>query len=798
MAELDALLAEIERQIDAVKVAAAQDQMTHLLRTIGDQELTIWEIDLRRTINHFLPKRRKALMALLEQRLHGSPAFESAHEAVGSHAELDELIAALQSELANLSSLHIFQWSTFYRDSLGTLFDQFFDACRVDDRPVDDALVPVTSALRTHSTDIFQKGYNYFTRTTGTILDLAVAKGLAGLQRFLDLPIEFYSLRVNAPRTGRDTVALRSLVSAMLSGIAEGFAEVAFDRGRGREVLNASPGQWAYILPFLSSSHLGSLVNVLGTEPFVPHLESALHPLASALDNILTDTTETIALPALSFYNASQLRFDVSLSAPVPGAVARNLDVQIHLDPGSVSRPALQESSRRGTAMILAPLSSELYSVVQGDERLSQILVDWFDSATATKKCRGVLEYALYKHASARLASQPLQYNFAQDFPLHNPFMTRYVHVHRSSVRELARTFERRNGVRLWCSVRRSGKTTSCIDLGSSDNDSTFVIQTCAGTNQIAGGTRFYETLLSTIEGGGQLPVDFFAKAVEDCAQEGTETTRFVFVLDEYETLFGRLRACVRADDTTRYTILQPLLDQMVAFTRENLLVFLGQQPTAHYVFMEQNQLSAYVEQDSFPLFRRSVGQATDDEFSELISRVFAQRAGYDAAFADELFSETAGHPYLTVKLLTAFVDFLIERDTPAGSLFLVGADFHEFKGARLNRRHLLQEKAYSFFREAVAEATSRDCKAYSPWLFSVYSLLRALGRASPESLSISVDDFAGLFDRLKLPSLGFSAEELLGSASQANFFDEEGGVVRARIPLLARIAAVSTPRVAG
>jgi hypothetical protein len=798
MAELDALLAEIERQIDAVQVAAAQEQMTHLLKTIGDQELTIWEVDLRRTINHFLPKRRKALMALLERRLQGSPALEAAHQAVGSHAELDDLIAALQSELANLSSLHIFQWSTFYRDSLSTLFDQFFDACRVNDGPVDDALTPVTSALRTHSTDIFQKGYNHFTRTTGTIPNLAVAKGLAGLQRFLDLPLEFYSLRVNTPRTGRDTVALRSLVSAMLGGIAEGFAQVGFDDGRrGTDVMNASPGQWAYVLPFLSSSHLASLLDVLAGEPFVSHVEPALRPLASALDHILTDTTETIALPALSFYNASQRRFDVSLSAPVPGTVARNLDVQIHLDPGSVSRPALQESSRRGTALILAPLSSDLYSVVQGDERLSQILVDWFDSATATKKCRGVLEYALYKHASARLASQPLRYNFAQDFPLHNPFLTRYVHVHRSSVRELARTFERRNGVRLWCSVRRSGKTTSCIDLGSSDNESTFVIQTCAGTNQLPGGTRFYEALLSTIEGGGQLPVDFFPRAVEDCVQEGTGTTRFVFVLDEYETLFGRLRACVRADDTTRYTILQPLLDQMVAFTRENLLVFLGQQPTAHYVFMEQNQLSAYVEQDSFPLFRRSVGQAIDDEFSELISRVFAQRAGYDAAFADELFSETAGHPYLTVKLLTAFIDFLIERDTPAGSLFLVGADFRDFKDARFNRRHLLQERAYSFFREAVAEATSKECKAYSPWLFCVYSLLRALGRASPESLAISVDDFAGLFDRLKLASMGYSAEELLGSASQANFFDEEGGVVRPRIPLLARIAAVSTPRVA-
>lgn len=726
MAELDALLGEIERQVESVQVAAAQEQMEHLLATIGNQELRVWETDLRRTIGQFLPKRRRALEGLLERRLQDVHGADTPASSVGAHAEIADLALILEGQLARLSSNHIFQWATFYRDSLGVLFDQLIDSCRALDRDPYSDLEPVEAAFHAHSTEIFRKGHLHFARTARALPEHVVAKGLAGLQRFLDLPLEFYSARVNSPRDGRESLALRRLLSAMLTGIATGFASLEFDRGTtGADALVDSPSRWAHVLPFVSASDL-VLREALGERSFAVAAVAAVHPLASALDKLLFEASDLIALPALSLFNAAQGKFEVSLSAPLPGTIARNLDIHVYLDSSQVSRPGLLEASRRGLALVLAPLRPDLYSALQGDERLSQMVVDWSERPATTKRTKEVLDYALYRHRSARLASQPLRYNFAEDFPLHNPFLTRYVHVHRSSVRELARTFERRNGVRLWCSVRRSGKTTSCIDLGSSGSDSTFVIQTCAGTNQMPDGTRFYQQLLAAIESQHQLPSEFFARAVSDCAGDGAGTTRYVFVLDEYETLFGRLRAAVKADDTARYTIVQPLLDQMVAYTRDNLVVFLGQQPTAHYVFMEQNQLSAYVEQDSFPLFRRNVGNVTEDEFSELIARVFAERAAFDSSFADELFAETRGHPYLTVKLLTVFVDFLIERETPAGSLFLVGHDFQEFRAAKLNRRRLGQEPAYAFFREAVAEATSRDCKGYAPWLYCVYSLLRA------------------------------------------------------------------------
>src|SRR5205807_1166065 len=99
-------------------------------------------------------------------------------------------------------------------------------------------------------------------------------------------------------------------------------------------------------------------------------------------------------------------------------------------------------------------------------------------------------------------------------------------------------------------------------------------------TGQLPEGTVFYDAITHHLSSGRQLHRSFFQDAVEQCAFGRAEVgARFVFILDEYETLFGRMRAAVRHDEAVRYTVVQPLLDQMVAFTRSNLLVFLGQQP---------------------------------------------------------------------------------------------------------------------------------------------------------------------------------------------------------------------------
>ena len=161
-----------------------------------------------------------------------------------------------------------------------------------------------------------------------------------------------------------------------------------------------------------------------------------------------------------------------------------------------------------------------------------------------------------------------------------------------------------------------------------------------------------------------------------------------VFVLDEYETLFGRLKGAVAREPDLRYSVAQPLLNQMVAFTRDNLLVFLGQQPNAYFILMEQNQLSAYVEQDRFPLFEHEEG-SSHGELAELIRKVMTERVTVDPSFIDGVFYETSGHPYLTVNLLVEFVEWLIEKRRPVASLLLDWDDLAKFTKQRLRPKDL-------------------------------------------------------------------------------------------------------------
>ena len=270
---------------------------------------------------------------------------------------------------------------------------------------------------------------------------------------------------------------------------------------------------------------------------------------------------------------------------------------------------------------------------------------------------------------------------------------------------------------------------------------------------------------------------------------------RFVFILDEYETLFGRLRSAVAREPDLRYTVAQPLLNQMVAFTRDNLLVFLGQQPNAHFILMDQNQLSAYVEQDSFPLFQHDVGRL-GGELDTLVRRVLTDRMAIDASFVDGVYGETAGHPYLTVNLLVDIVEWLIEKERPVSALRLDGADFDAYAKQRLRPKHLGLSPEYGFFREAIAEALSSDGRKTTPWLHAVYTCIRGIVRASPETLECTRGDFEAIVDRARLSEVGMDADQLLVTGGQANFLGYDPDRVWPKISLLARIASVTRGRV--
>ena len=685
----------------------------------------------------------------------------------------------------------------FYRDRLGIFFASFIDESEGADLRL--AAESVRHLLRDHTRDTFHKGYFHVTRFDTDAH--AISKSLSGLQRFLDLPLEFYSARLSLELRRHDALALRYLTSGMLCGIIEGYSELRFDRISGHQLLSEYRSSWSHILTFMTSEHVEDALEMVTEDSLTEGARAALIPLAQTLDHLAQTATDTdyIPLPALSQFTWSRKRLDISLRPPPYSP--RPIEVQCYLDPALVYEDSLTEATTRGVGALIAPLRPALRTFLAQHQEIGRIVVPVLeDLATedgTSSHLTSILERAIYRPHGTRQGTGILEYNFAREFPLQNPFLTRYYHVYRSSVRDLLRTFERRNGVRLWCSVRRSGKTTAGIDLGTTTGESNVISQTCDNTGQLPGGSILYDAVCEALASGSQLPNDFFQQTVNSCMTSGqTPDHRTVLVLDEYETLFGQLSTAVDHELRLRYTTAQPLLNQMVSFTRDNLIVFLGQQPTAHYILMDQNQLSAYVQQDAFPLFSHDAERG-EDEFAELLQRILSDRVHFDRSFVNRVFVETSGHPYLTANLMVDFVDWLIRSKRSLDSLSFDEGDVSAFASRMLRRDRISVSRQYQFFRDAaIRQALSSHGRRQNPWLYAIYSVLRSIVLDSPDSYVCSREDFVGIVQRLGMEELGLTADLLLTTGEQANFLTFNDRSVAPRIRLLGRIAAVATAEV--
>jgi len=232
----------------------------------------------------------------------------------------------------------------------------------------------------------------------------------------------------------------------------------------------------------------------------------------------------------------------------------------------------------------------------------------------------------------------------------------------------------------------------------------------------------------------------------------------------------------------------------MVAFARANLIIFLGQQPNAHFILMDQNQLSPYVRQDAFPLFGHNTGEPRE-EFAQLVRKVLTAPIDPDVSFINAVFKETAGHPFLTVNLLADFVDWLIEQRRPVSGLALTSDDVEQFILTRLGRRHVGMCRDYTFFREAAGQAMSESGKIGTPWLHAVYSSMSQLVRSAPETLRCTRGDFSQIASRIQGT---VDPDRLLLTASDSNFLAYDDQHVWPKIRLLGRIAGVSQGVVQG
>jgi len=797
VSDIAAVLGEVRDLVRQVQVADAQQRLEDLVKIMGPAELRVWEDELRLAIETFLPKRQRVLLALLEREIRASVDSSTRQERGSSRRApeaLGRLVLTLEDTLSDLSKYHIFQWSTFYREALSEFHDQALDlATNSDARSEWNALEAV---IAHHSREIFTKGFLHVTRT-GTEL-YALQKAYGGLRRFIDLIVENYAAAAAPGVTPARATANRDLTSASLVGMLRGFASVSFGNLDGTKALQQRQTLWLHSLAFVNSSAVTTIAELLAQAETHGGLKRCLVPLALALDKMIASATDYVPMPVLSEYSAPSKRLDISLM-PAPLSLERRL-IEMQCFLSAASRTDLLDARARGVSLVIADLPADLSHIVASDADYASMIVRPSQAAIAADedtavRVREVLDVRIYRDRNPRaLVKRPLEYNFARDFPLGSPSVGRYYFVVRESVRDLLRTFEKRNGVRLWCSVRRSGKTTAGEDLASSTADTVLVSQTCDSTGQSENDHYVYDGICTAIEAGKRIPTDFFRSLIDKSSDGPTADRRRVLVLDEYETLFGELRTAVAADERLRYTVVQPLLNQMVEFTRENLLVFLGQQPNAHLILMDQNQLSPYVQQDPFPLFQHGKNVR---EFGELVGKVLSGRATCDDDFIDRVYLETAGHPYLTVNLLVEFVEWLIRQKRSVTDLHFGASDFSAFASRGLRRDRIAHSPEYAFFRDgAVPQALSTLSRERSPWLYSMYAIIRHISRESPESFSCSVPDFHAMVEKLALGDLGFSAEDLLNTGQRSNFLAFNGRFVGPRIRLLGRIAACASPAV--
>ena len=794
-----------ERKVPARLLKDLIDQM-------GPSELSDWRPDIIRIVNEFTKKSRKELLEVLDGRNqgHSDPGQRKAGIARApkspSISPTSPLATEFRYALDELRERHIFQWSTFYRDCLDSHFDRFLDAMGLPSP--DDLVKALADPLADHAHAIFSQGHD-FVRKTHKHTD-AISKSLGGLSQFLAVPLDYYSARASSVSDYRSAVALRLLFSAALSGILEGYSRVRFDEEKGSNLLARFQRQWVHYAAFLAPRHAERVIACVEPGPLASGLTLSALPLLDVLQRFFNrESDDYWPMPVLGQYSWTERRLDISVRPPRNSVSQQLVETRAFLDEGFVTSGDLDHALGRQAPLVIAPLRPDMRKFVNDRERLKAIVISVDQPRADTEEAKResrlstadraftVLDNALYALRSKLEAKSPITYNFAREFPLHHQDKVSFFHVIRTSVRDLLRTFERRNGVRLWCSIRRSGKTTACFDMETTTGDSVIIGQTC-GAPPTENTAVFYKRVRDAVGSGRMVSDTFVEDIITECASVEINSRRRVLIIDEYETLFGLLKNAVKDNGGIRYSVVQPILDQLVTFAQENLLVFLGQQPDAYFILMDQNQLAPVVTQDSFPLFEH-VPRTAVGEFSKLVDKMLSGRIECTAGFLDALHDETAGHPFLTANVLVELVDWLIEKKRPQNDLRLQDADFAEFAHEKLNATRILLSPEYDFFRHAAAAALSEQGYRDNPWLFEVYWVLRELSSANSGAFRVSRADFQEAASHIPIPKGGCPPDcsVLLRTASQANFLSHDDHHVSVRIQALGRIAAAVRPALA-
>jgi hypothetical protein len=804
---IEATLAECEALISSNRHQKADDMLMEVINHGSPDDLKRLESVIREIISRFFKARQKKLTTAFNSQLNPSVTPTVAASATSNstprrvtHAAMAQYAAAVQHRLTQLSNFHIFQWSTYYLDDFKQIIKDTVNLIRgTSDH--EEVLATLFRLTKSHSEEIFSKGYRNAVGVGSGNSFAAAGKALAGLRSFLEIPVEIYASEVSFMNSSADCRAIRRATSKVIAGIFKGFSTAQLGTTSTFDLLDRTIKSWAHLLPLVESSDLLTLHDAVGESPTYKKFSEPLALLARAVDLASHESSVDPVVIVSTFSNIELGFFDIALRAPIDSSDQKPLEIALVFSDQVAGKSLIEQKINHGFVACVTALPTRTYWAGKfPPQSVDEIVVSASD-ATDARFLLNRMRQRFHENKVVIKQGVPLQTNVAARFPLEKPRMLSFYRVSRESIRTLETMISTRTGVLLWCSIRRSGKTTGVTDLAKAIKEKSVVFQRCELTGDELESRVFFEEVCDKLASKTELPRDFVRSVIAKARPMGSGTERgAILILDEYDRLFGRLRAAGRRDEEVRHLVVQPLLDQLVEFATDNLVILLGQQPNAHYVFMDQNQLSAYVQQEPYPLFSHEIGTASG-EFWELIGKILQSALRFDSSFVDTLYVETGGHPYLTVNLLREFVDWLIEQRAIPSETLLCEEFFQRFASLRLNGRSVARSKHFEFFRAAAAESLSTDGARETPWIHVAYVVLRHLGtHGIGPQLRCSKTSVEELVEKtlVNCELFSFNAESFVSSAAYGNFLAIDDDVIYAKVPLLARIASNSGLRQIG
>lgn len=799
-------LTAISGLIQANLVSQASHDLRILIRDLSPQELELASHDLRTVIDGFQKQRRRDLREELERRLGNVASAPRMSDGitVRSHVSLastEHLLSTRVSKiLRDLYNNHIFKWSPHYRDALRFIIDSALNEFP-DSGSIEAELSAISGQFAAHSKEIFGSGYAFQIRR-GLMPAVAELKSISGLQAFLDLVVSIYLERRQHVDSATQASILWGLTSGILAGIAGGYGSTDLGGVPGWHLLAKNPRSWVPPMGFCRGVELMALFEDFPSAHRDDDMFRALVGTSLAIDRLAHKFYgDDILLPRMSRMSVqSPARLDITLAAK-RGTRRQDLLVICFLQGSLQSNQPITGAQALHAAVVVAALDDRTASWIEREGVSGVVNAEGHAAEPQQIHHLSELIFACLEAQEIRDdaygAPSVMTHNFAGDFPLDDPDFRRQFLVQRHSVKLLLQKFDGSIGIHLWCSVRRSGKTTAALELADSSGGSVVVTQTMDRVLRSPLQNIFATRVREAFKAAADLQDDFFAKVVRECALAATANdageSRIVFIIDEYESLFELIDEYSRSDRALKVLVALPLLSQMVDFATRNLLIFMGQRPDAYLILSAQNQLSPLVRQLSFPLFEHVEGVA-ETEFSQLLRYVLGEKLSFDASFAAAVHNETSGHPYLTVNLMVDFCDYLIGNRYRLGGPALTGQQFDDFTRDRLAVSALKRSPHYDFFNGQMAEYLSERARTDEPWLSAIAIILRTLATKHPRNYTCAFSSY----EQWGAPigaTARMTAARLLTTGAQANFLRDNGGQVSAGVRLLARLAGAAAPK---